>query len=271
MVKKTILIGDHMQLPAVSVQQDGVSPLRHSELKNSAGLTDLRMSYFERMYRWYQHHGWTNSIGTLYEQGRMHEDIMQFPNEYVYKNHLRIADERKQTQKLSLMIPHQHTLLDHRLVFVPASIGAAERYARYNMDEVQIALDLVALWLPWIKEYQPGWTIGIITPFRAQIAAIHHQASVRQINLADVSVDTVERYQGGARDIILMTCAVNHSSMIERICSVNTEGIDRKLNVAVTRARQQFILIGAETVLQKMEGYRRLIDMSGRVTREQIR
>lgn len=57
-----------------------------------------------------------------------------------------------------------------------------------------------------INEEKLPWTIGVITPFRAQIASIIHLGYLRQIDLSKVTIDTVERYQGGAR--ILSSCPV---------------------------------------------------------------
>ena len=52
---KVILIGDHMQLPAVSTQpKESVVVHQDQEWAKTIGLTDLSMSYFERLYRHYQ-------------------------------------------------------------------------------------------------------------------------------------------------------------------------------------------------------------------------
>jgi DNA replication ATP-dependent helicase Dna2 len=107
--------------------------------------------------------------------------------------------------------------------------------------------------------------MGVITPFRAQMAAILHEAHQAGLDMTDITVDTVERYQGGARDIIIMSCAVNHSGTLDRISSCNQDGIDRKLNVAVTRARKQFIFTGVETVLVESPAYQALMEMCHRL------
>jgi DNA replication ATP-dependent helicase Dna2 len=142
----------------------------------------------------------------------------------------------------------------------------SETYQKTNAQEAEVVLDIILNWKKIIDEKKLGWTIGVITPFRAQIAGILHMAHKAGVNLNGITVDTVERYQGGARDIIIMSCAVNNNSAMSRIVSINEEGIDRKLNVAVTRARQQFVLIGNQSVLMEQKAYRELIKMSFRVS-----
>ncbi len=271
-VKKTILIGDHMQLPAVSAQPDKGNLFSGEDTwATSMGLTDLRMSYFERLYRHYQALGWHQAIGTLHEQGRMHQDIMQYANQYVYGGQLRCADHLRQSRSLRDFFPaEENALLRHRLLYVPSEATLQERYTRTNRQEAAIVLRVLTAWKKMIRETHADWTIGIITPFRAQIAAIHHLAHQWAIDLKDITVDTVERYQGGARDIIILSCAANSQSYLSRMASTNPEGIDRKLNVAVTRAREQFIFTGVETVLRESRAYEALMEMSIRVPPEQI-
>jgi DNA replication ATP-dependent helicase Dna2 len=148
------------------------------------------------------------------------------------------------------------------LIFVPSVIFLREIHLKTNQSEARHALMLILTWQKKIQEEKLGWSIGVITPFRAQIAAINHLGHLYGIDLTDVSIDTVERYQGGARDIIIMSCAVNSLRALTKISSVTPAGIDRKLNVAVTRARQQFILIGAEEIIKTQPAYSMLIEMS---------
>ena len=71
--------------------------------------------------------------------------------------------------------------------------------------------------------------------------------------LLDISIDTVERYQGSQRDVIIYSFTIRNFSQLNFL-TANTfrEGdflIDRKLNVAITRARKQLILTGNPQVL----------------------
>ena len=71
--------------------------------------------------------------------------------------------------------------------------------------------------------------------------------------LQDISIDTVERYQGSQRDIIIYSFTIQNFSQLNFL-TANTfqEGnflIDRKLNVALTRARKQLLLTGNPHIL----------------------
>lgn len=265
--KKTILIGDHMQLPAVSVQPAAMSKIKPGkEWCQRIGLTDMSMSYFERMYRLYQDRGWHHLIGILHEQGRMHQDIMRCVNEEVYRGELRLVDPTRQGVSMDqVFVEASAPLFKNRLIFVAAQPTLAETYLKTNQEEAEITIALIDQWVRQIKANHLDWNIGVITPFRAQIAAISYLAHVRNIDLSQVTIDTVERYQGGARDIIIMSCAVNSSQAMSKITSVNSDGVDRKLNVAITRARQQFILVGDEAILGNEPAYHSLIERCTRL------
>jgi DNA replication ATP-dependent helicase Dna2 len=268
--RKTILIGDHMQLPAVSIQPEHTSKVKPGvEWSERIGLTSMSMSYFERLYRLYQTKGWDHVIGTLNEQGRMHADIMEFANTHVYNGLLRTADGKGQSLPMSEWFAGETSILfNERLIYIPSSSSLKEAYMKTNQDEARITIALISEWQKKLEAKKLNWTIGVITPFRAQIAAITHLGHQMNMDLSKVTIDTVERYQGGARDIIIMSCAVNSQQTLSRITSVNADGVDRKLNVAVTRARQQFILIGQKEILQHEAAYSALIEMSKIYTME---
>jgi DNA replication ATP-dependent helicase Dna2 len=55
--------------------------------------------------------------------------------------------------------------------------------------------------------------------------------------------------------------AVNHHNQLQFLQSFTDDGlVDRKLNVALTRARKHLVLTGCEEVLRRSTGYARLID-----------
>ena len=101
-------------------------------------------------------------------------------------------------------------------------------------------------------------TLGIIVTYRHQIAAIREA-------LPDVSIDTVERYQGSQRDVIIYDTGVTRQYQLDFLTSstfTDDEGqvVDRKLNVALTRARKQMLIVGRAEILRQNRLYCQLID-----------
>ena len=82
----------------------------------------------------------------------------------------------------------------------------------------------------------------------------------------DVSVDTVERYQGSERDVIIYSFCVNYRHQLKFLPNLTEENgvlIDRKLNVALTRARKRLVIIGVPEVLFLDPIYRHLLKFIG--------
>jgi superfamily I DNA and/or RNA helicase len=107
-------------------------------------------------------------------------------------------------------------------------------------------------------------TIGIITPFRMQNNAISHMLDARlDVRLRHcILVDTVERFQGSECDVILYGTAVTTLQEFDTIRSeVDIDGhtVDRKLNVAITRAKEQFVLVGNARILVESAVYRQFL------------
>ena len=84
--------------------------------------------------------------------------------------------------------------------------------------------------------------------------------------MSEVSVDTVERYQGSERDVILYSFCVNYRYQLKFLPNLTEENgvqIDRKLNVALTRARKRLVIVGVPELLRENPIYARLIKVYG--------
>lgn len=108
-------------------------------------------------------------------------------------------------------------------------------------------------------------TVGIIVPYRNQIAMIRKEISSLDIpELMNISIDTVERYQGSQRDIIIYSFTVRNSSQLNFLASNTFREedaiIDRKLNVAITRAKKQMIMTGNPQVLSTSITFYKLME-----------
>jgi DNA replication ATP-dependent helicase Dna2 len=219
---------------------------------NAVGLTDLRESYFERLYRRCEKEDLTAHFGRLSVQGRMNTEIMTFPNDWFYGGFL------------SAMFPGGNDGGMPTVQFLPTPPGGGiQANQKTNRTEAETAARLVLqfkeLWVQRGEEWIPSRTLGIITPWRAQIAQLRECLSEAGVAPDEITIDTVERYQGGARDIIIMSCCVNSPYQLNALVNLSAEGVDRKLNVALTRARRYLVMLGDENILRMDERYRAFI------------
>jgi hypothetical protein len=256
-VDRFVMIGDHKQLPAVVLQSKEESRVNETIL-NAIGMSDLSNSLFERFYRKYSEEGITSAFGMLTRQGRMHPEISAFPSEHFYDGRLE-----------SVGLPHQIEEWTHRnrLHFYSIKPLENEFSDKANLNEalrvVDICKELYCKCIDTGTVFDPD-SIGIITPYRSQIALIRKKLQETQIEeFAGIVVDTVERFQGSQRDTIIYSFCVkteNQLAALPNWMEENGKRIDRKLNVALTRARKQLFIIGNAELLYKNEIYRKLID-----------
>lgn len=269
---QSLLIGDHRQLPAV-VQQSSDDTRVHDERLRAIGLRDLSTSLFERLYLTAQRKGWHWAYDQLSHQGRMHQDIMAFPAEQFYQGQLRILPEtipHHRTQLLQLSLapasaPLSKSLSERRLLFIPTRPDDRNADPKVNGYEADKMVELIAAYTElYAVTDQPilAGDIGIITPYRAQIAHIRRHLHAAGLPLADYTVDTVERYQGGAKRIILISLCTNEDQQIRMLSQVSEEGVDRKLNVAMTRAREHLVIVGCPEILRQSTVYGELLDFA---------
>ena len=248
-IDRFILIGDHKQLPAVVAQPDD-DPRLHS----------CRLSLFERLLRQEREAGRKEFVGILQRQGRMHPDIAAFPNEFFYQ----------QEQLQPVPCPHQletgldylepsedaldEQLKQHRVLFLPAD------------DEASLVVDVLQRLYRQIghERFDAAHSIGVIVTYRHQIAMIRREmARLGLSQLEEISIDTVERYQGSQRDVIIYSTGIQDHDGLDFLTAncFQEDGhtIDRKLNVALTRARKQLIMIGNASLLRQTSIFSELI------------
>ena len=267
---RCLLIGDHRQLPAV-VQQGEYATHVHDKTLREAGIKDLGNSLFERLYLTAKEAGWTWAYDQLRHQGRMHRDVMAFPARHFYQDRLdilppTIGHHRNQIAPLSLSAPDgqlQRQICEQRMVFIDTEADLGSSDPKVNRHEAEVMVRLVdafrSVYALTDRPVQTG-DIGIITPYRAQIALIRRKLSEAGLDPEDYTVDTVERYQGSAKRIVLMSLCTNDAQQLDRLSQLSEEGVDRKLNVAMTRAREHLVLVGCPTILRHNDVYAKLLD-----------
>ena len=248
-IDRFILIGDHKQLPAVVAQADD-EPQLHG----------CRLSLFERLLRQEREAGRQTFVGLLQHQGRMHPDIAAFPNAFFYRHEQLqpVPCPHQLETELDYTEPSEDALDDqlkrHRVLFLPAD------------DEASVVVDVLRRLYHQIgsERFDAARSIGIIVTYRHQIAQIHRKLVLLGFpQLEAITIDTVERYQGSQRDVIIYSTGVQDQDGLDFLTSncFEEDGhtIDRKLNVAMTRARKQLIITGQEALLRKNAIFSELI------------
>lgn len=280
-VKKIVMIGDHKQLPAV-VQQSTESSKVDDPLLNGIQLSDCRISLFERLLRKYRNDQSVTYM--LTRQGRMHHDIAEFPNHAFYGGTLREVPLPHQLRPLQDSANNSFDkhitdsngnitgidkiLASSRVAFINVDAPTDSPSDKVNQPEADIIAAIVAtVYRHNPKKFKPTATVGVIVPYRNQIATVSNAISRYGIDaLNGITIDTVERYQGSQRDCIIYGFTVQKPYQLDFLTDNTFEEdgkvIDRKLNVAMTRARESLIIIGNASLLSTEAVFRNLIDFT---------
>ena len=271
-IDKFILIGDYKQLPAVVQQSDDEAAVDDPVLIRM-GLPNCKNSLFERLIRQETAAGRHDFVGTLHHQGRMHPDIADFPGRafYAHEHVTPVPLPHQQETSLGYDAPSADHLDDllkaHRLLFFASrDCRKPELSDKVNPDEAHIVVVLAARIRRFYgAAFRPDTTLGVIVPYRNQIAMIRKELEkLGDPALEAVSIDTVERYQGSQRDVIIYSFTIQQRYQLDFLTAncFDEDGqlVDRKLNVALTRARRQLLLTGNVATLAHVPLFARLIE-----------
>jgi ATP-dependent RNA/DNA helicase IGHMBP2 len=183
---------------------------------------------------------------------------MAFSSRYFYKDEL-VAHE---SVRRHLLRPNQPPV-----DFIDtAGCGYSEKQdpetlSRYNEEEAHLLIKQVERLVEeigienWLKE---GLTLGIITPYRAQVDQLNKlaEASVQIASLKKlVTINTVDAFQGQERDIIAISFVRSNNDG-----EVGFLGDIRRTNVAMTRAKKKLIMVGDTATLGSHPYYLELIE-----------
>ncbi|KAF3432421.1 hypothetical protein FNV43_RR27161 [Rhamnella rubrinervis] len=227
-VKHAILVGDEWQLPAM------VS----SKISDEAG---FGRSLFERL----SSQGYAKHLLNI--QYRMHPSISFFPNLKFYQHQILDAPA---VQKKSYKRNFLSGLMYGTYSFVNVIGGREEKdddgRSRRNMVEVAVVLKILRnLYKAWVGS-DHGLSIGVVSPYAAQVVAILDKLGKKYDNINGflVKVKTVDGFQGGEQDIIIIsTVRSNTNQPLDFISN------PQRVNVSLTRARHCLWILGSERAL----------------------
>jgi superfamily I DNA and/or RNA helicase len=110
-----------------------------------------------------------------------------------------------------------------------------------NPLEAELVSTLVSRYLKWYQDW------AVIVPYRAQVKLITELliASLGDASAVTDNVGTVDSFQGGERDLIVYGFTrSNDRGEVGFLREL------RRLNVAITRARSQLVLVGDSATLR---------------------
>ncbi len=232
-----VLVGDHRQLPPVVRSADATDG-------TDAG-ADLGESLFERLLDRYP------DAGVLLDrQYRMAQRIQAFPSEEFYDGRLRPATGEVAGRRLGDLDGVDPARLPADLRGGVTFLNVPGDDARHtDAEEAARVGDAVDAFLA--AGVAPDH-VGVIAPFRAQVAEIGRHVP------DGVAVDTVDRFQGSAREVILISFVASGD-----LAGPIFEDY-RRVNVALTRAKRALVLVGDRGALETDPVYARMVDWADR-------
>jgi very-short-patch-repair endonuclease len=207
--KKAVIVGDIKQLPNVV---DGEASSKTDTVFNEFNLPEA--------YR-YKNHSLLHSIIELFpkiprillkEHYRCHPKIIEFCNQKFYNNQLIILTESK---------------CDRQPLLVYKTVSGNHARGRINQRQIDMIKEEIIL---NEKLDDSKLTIGIVTPYRDQTNALQ-----KVFYGTDIQADTVDKFQGRERDVIILSTVDNEITEF-------TDDANR-LNVAISRAIKQLIVV----------------------------
>ena len=217
-----VLVGDHEQLPPVVRAEN-----------------DLQESLFERLIETYPEAG-----VMLDRQYRMSQRVQYFSSEEFYHGQLRPATGEVAAQRLEDLPGVDADALPPELRD-PVSFVDPDGTADGNTNPVEA--DRVAEAVQsFLDAGVDREDVGVIAPFRAQVAEISRR-------LPEVTVDTVDRFQGSSKEVIVLSFVATgdlESPIFED---------HRRVNVALTRAKKALVLVGDAEALRTVPFYERML------------
>ena len=203
----------------------------------------------------------------------MHPEIAEFPNKMFYRREqlepvpCKHQLETQLAYSLSSEDELDEHLKNHRMIFIPSEFCKEPNISdKINANEAEIVVDILRrIHRYYGEQFDSQKTVGVIVPYRNQIAMVRKGIEKLGIpELEKISIDTVERYQGSQRDVIIYSFTIQNIWQLDFLTgnSFIEDGhiIDRKLNVAITRARRQMIMTGNPEILRNNQIFNDLME-----------
>jgi hypothetical protein len=237
-----IIVGDHRQMPPIVHHDWEAEPRRtFQEYRSYQSLFGALLALNPPMIK-------------FSESFRLHTAMAEFLRREIY--HQDGINYHSHKKRVLPQFDHQDdfiaAVLKPEYPLVVIAHDEAESQTRNQYEQTLVAPLLSALADAQIYNLNAEDGLGVVVPHRMQRAAIQSAFPFLRVNDpvtgAELysAVDTVERFQGGERSVILISAT---ESDREYLISASKFLLDpRRLTVALSRAKQKLILVAAQTV-----------------------
>ncbi len=245
--RRALIIGDPMQLGHIP----GVSPQQERQARVRAGLSAAQLEHHRLTYHVHssyhaaEQHG--DSTLLLDEHYRCHPRIADVVNGHCYGGRLRVLTDVRRQAPAHDPVGAADPAPVLGWVDVPSGESArgGEGRSWRNAGEAEAVRRVVDGLLAGLA---PDTTVGVVTPFRAQ-----KETLARMWRDDDrVRVGTVHTFQGGQRDVMVLSPVAAHNTPPRTTHWVASQV--NLWNVAVTRAKSQLITVGGRAFWQDQSG-----------------
>lgn len=234
--QKAVLVGDPKQLPPVFCSED-------IEIIKSIDNCNLQQyMYIDTLFERYE-----NKI-VLDTQYRMENNIGAFISDTFYKGTIKNGRDVALDDSLiwidyspSRKWPQNHNIMNGKPVI-------------YNLEECKIVVNELN---NLEKEAAQQLTVAVIVPYRQQV--IELKKVIPAYERLIVSIDTVDGFQGKESDVVIF--GVTRTTGPFRFLAD-----ERRLNVALSRARNKIIIIGSRQYTTKHTLLERVCDSCKLIT-----
>ena len=239
---QVILVGDTKQLPPTVTTED-------VELRKTIG-----MSPMERLLK--------NGVKefSLKTQYRMPPALLVHPNRYFYDGVVNCAmsDDATLPPPKGFVWPSPN---NEPLAFIEMGNGNSEVAhnfgGRSNPSEVALIVDIVRNVID--AGAIEAENIAIITPYSKQVQLFRTElinaSHIHGAKMSEVDVGTVDSFQGAETDLVIISAV--RSNLQKELGFLRDE---RRLNVAITRAKRGLIVVGDTTVLRSCKHWAAMLD-----------
>ena len=230
--KKLVLIGDFKQLAPIVQNDNKDSILR----KDIFSYINIVKDNTVRKHPW---------LIMLNMQWRMHPEIVDFANKHIYEGRLQTAPQSiKDTSSISRKAPFPFSVFSFiDFSGYKSTCFSTRSGSRFNLFSAALTVKIA------LEAESKGQTdIGIVTPYAAQsqlINAILQDIENEVKKHIPIFCATIHQFQGSERDMIIFDSVESFPKKdTGKIVSSEDDSSMRLVNVALTRTRGKFIIIG---------------------------